>query len=268
MSVYLSAIVEDVKTGKRVGIFTNNTSKPLYDIAYYMLQRWGDSENFFKEMMARFNLNYHPGYDIKELKHQPLIENPDILLIKKAVRNLKKEIVDLQREILIAQGKLARRKDKRLDDKISNLRKEIGEKQNDIAQFQDKLSALPDKVSILDLLGGKAMSRADLEKKKLYDLMQFMAFHSRERLVEIFRDCYDDHRDIKPVLDMITTRAGYVKLVGQTLFVILDRIEKKKYRKAAEHFCHLLNQKMIKLQGRLNVKLSFHISRIPRYGVK
>jgi hypothetical protein len=25
--------------------------------------------------------------------------------------------------------------------------------------------------------------------------MQFMAYHSRERLVDIFRDCYNDHRD-------------------------------------------------------------------------
>jgi predicted transcriptional regulator with HTH domain len=107
------------------------------------------------------------------------------------------------------------------------------------------------------------MSRSDLEKKKLYDLMQFMAFHSRERLVEIFRDCYDDHRDIKQVLDMITTRAGYVKLIGQTLFVVLDWIESQKHRKAAERFCRLLNQKAIKL----NVKLFFHVSRIPHNGI-
>jgi len=260
-------VIKDIETGKRVGIYTNNTSRPFYDIAYYMLQRWGDSENFFKEMMARFNLNYHPGYDIKELEQQPLIENPDIPLTKKAIRMLKKEVDELEREILIAQGKLARRKDKRLDDKIPELRTEIGEKRNDIAQFEDKLYTLPDKISVLDLLNGKAMSRSDLEKKKLYDLMQFMAFHSRERLVEIFRHCYDDHRDIKPVLDMITTRAGYVKLIGKTLFVILDWIENKKHRKAAEYFCRLLNQKTIKLVGRLNVKLSFHISRIPCYTV-
>ncbi|MEA3361166.1 MAG: hypothetical protein U9R17_17405 [Thermodesulfobacteriota bacterium] len=260
-------VIKNIETGKRVGIYTNNTSRPFYDIAYYMLQRWGDSENFFKEMMARFNLNYHPGYDIKELEQQPLIENPDIPLIKKAIRMLKKEVDELEREILIAQGKLARHKDKRLDDKISALHTGIEEKRNDIAQFEGKLLTLPDKISVLDLLNGKAMSRADLEKKKLYDLMQFMAFHSRERLVEIFRHCYDDHRDIKPVLDMITTMAGYVKLIGKTLFVILDWIENKKHRKAAEHFCRLLNQKTIKLVGRLNVKLSFHISRIPCYTV-
>jgi len=94
-----------------------------------------------------------------------------------------------------------------------------------------------------------------------------MAFHSRERLVVIFRDCYDDRRDIKPVFDMITTRAGYVKLIGQTLFVILDWIENNKHRKAAEKFCRLLNKKAIKLVGRLNVKLSFHISKIPHHAV-
>ena len=68
-------------------------------------------------------------------------------------------------------------------------------------------------------------------------------------------------------LDMITTRAGYVKLIGQTLFVILDWIENNKHRKAAEKFCRLLNKKAIKLVGRLNVKLSFHISKIPHHAV-
>jgi hypothetical protein len=71
-------VLENVDTHKRIAIFTNNKDKSLSDIAFYMLNRWGDSENIFKEMMARFNLNYHPGYDIKELENQPLIDNPDI----------------------------------------------------------------------------------------------------------------------------------------------------------------------------------------------
>ena len=67
-------ILQDADTGKRFGIYTNNTAKPAYDIAYYMLQRWGKSENVYKELMATFNLNYHPGYDIKELEQQPLVD--------------------------------------------------------------------------------------------------------------------------------------------------------------------------------------------------
>ena len=76
-------ILENAETKERVGIFTNNIDKPLYKIAEYMLQRWGDSENVFKELMARFNLNYHPGYDITELENQPLVDNPDIALMKR-----------------------------------------------------------------------------------------------------------------------------------------------------------------------------------------
>jgi len=261
-------VLRDVERGKRLGIDTNNTTRLASDIAYYMLHRWGDSENFFKEMMARFNLNYHPGYDIQELEKQPLVENPDIALTKKAIQALKKESQELGKEILLTEARLARHPDKRLSVKLAKLQSAREGKKTDLTQFEHKLIALPEKVSILDLLRGKPMSRCDLEKKKLYDLMQFMAFHSRERLVELFRSCYDDHRDIKQVLDMITSRAGYVKLIGQTLVVILDWIENPKHRQAAKRLCHLLNEKEITLNGRLKAKLFFHLSSILHHGSK
>lgn len=259
-------VLKDVDTGKRLGIYTSNTARPSYDIAWYMLQRWGDSENFFKEMKARFNLDYHPGYDIQELENQPLVDNPDIALIKKAIRTLKKEVEELEKDMLVIEAKVAKRRDNRLIKKLTGLSSQCEDKKKDIAEFEKKAKELPEKVSIVDILKGKPMNRCDLEKKKLYDLMQFMAFHSRERLTEIFRECYKDKRDIKKVLDMITGKSGYVKLVGQTLVVLLDWIENKKHREAAEHLCHLLNQKGICLAGRLKVKLFFRISRIPEHG--
>ena len=259
-------ILQNVESGKRIGIFTNNRQKPLYKIAFYMLNRWGESENVFKEMMSRFNLNYHPGYDIKELENQPLIDNPDIALINKAIRILNKEINEFEREILLIEAKQCKRKDKRRLNKIIKLSNEIDDKKNDIANFKNKLDELDDKISILEILNGKPMSRCDLEKKKLYDILQFMAYNSRERLVELFRDCYDDHRDVKPVLDMITKRGGYIKLVGQTLIVVLDYIQNKKHREAANRFCLVLNQKQIRFGGNLKIKLSFFISKYPRAG--
>jgi hypothetical protein len=64
-------------------------------------------------------------------------------------------------------------------------------------------------------------------------------------------------------LDMITRRAGYVKLVGQSLIVVLDWIQNKKHRQAAEKLCCLLNKKGIKLSGRLKLNLSFYVSKYP-----
>jgi len=40
-------------------------------------------------------------------------------------------------------------------------------------------------------------------------------------------------RSLLLVVDMITTKGGYLKLVGQTLMVILDWIEYGKHREAA-----------------------------------
>jgi len=259
-------VLHEIESGKRIAIYTNNTTKPLYDIACYMLNRWGDSENIFKEMMARFNLNYHPGYDIRELENQPLVDNPDMALIKKAIRILGKEIDELEKEIVLTRVKEQTRRNARRQKKIQRLTDAIEEKKKDIAGYSEKLSRLPEKVSIVEILQGRSMSRCDLEKKKLYDLMQFMAYNSRERLAELFRQCYDDHRDVKQVLDMITGRAGYIKLVGSTLMVALDWIQNKKHREAAVKLCRLLNQKGVLLMGRMTFKLSFHVSKYPLQG--
>lgn len=61
--------------------------------------------------------------------------------------------------------------DKRLERKLSKLKASIAEKKTDIIGFEDKLSQLPEKVSIMDILKGKPISRCDLEKKKLYNLI-------------------------------------------------------------------------------------------------
>jgi len=261
-------ILKNVDTGKRIAIYTNNRSKPLHDIAFYMLNRWGKSENVFKEMMARLNLDYHPGYDPKELENQPLVDNPDILLIKQAIRQLKKEIAEHEKEILILEGKDSKRRDIRRQKKICCYRDEISEALKDITGFESKLSELPDKVSILDLLDGKPINRCDLEKKKLYDLMQFMAYNSREKLVEIFRDCYNDKRDVKKVLDRITASPGNIKLCGQTLFVVLDWIENNIHREAAIKLCQKLNEKAVRMVGGLNLKLAFYVSKYPKNSIK
>jgi len=256
-------VLKDADTGKRLGIFTNNVTKPLYDIAWYMLQRWGKSENVFKELMAKFNLNYHPGYDIKELEKQPLVDNPDIALIKQAIQALKKETIRLDKEILYSEVLLSQNAGKKLKNDLTKLQTKREVTKEDLCAFEQKLASLPDKISIVELLQGKQVSRCDLEKKKLYDIMQMMAYHSRERLVEIFLDCYNDRRDIKKVLDMITTKSGIVKLVGQTLMVILSGIENKKHRQAATMLCQKLNEKRVTMTGGLNLKLSFHLAEIP-----
>ena len=111
------------------------------------------------------------------------------------------------------------------------------------------------------------MSRANLERKKLYDLIQMIAYHSRELLIEKFSAYYRDKRDIKQVFTKITKLSGYVRVYGKTLVVLLDWIEDKKYREAAINFCHAVNKMCPKLVGQMNFNLFFKISAYPQMGV-
>ncbi len=104
-------------------------------------------------------------------------------------------------------------------------------------------------------------------KKRIYDLLQIIAYHARERLVQEFRYEYKRPHDVKQILDKITGKGGYVKLIGQTLVVLVDWIERPAHRKAAQGLCRRINSLGIKLQGSLPMKLHFAISRTPLIGV-
>jgi hypothetical protein len=254
-------VIADMASETRIGIYSNNNQKSAGDIAYYMLSRWGDSENLYKELMAKFNLNYHPGYDIEQLKEQPLVDNPDMAMIREAIGILKNETDKLNNDIDDIQTRLSKRQDKRLDSKLIKLNQQLEQNNEDVINFSEKLKTLPEKISIVELLQGKKMSRCDLEKKKLYDFMQSMVLHSYERLKELFKTYYKDHRDIKQVLRMITQKSGFLKLTGDTLIVLLDKIELKKHRIAAEQLCRELNSIRLTLIGPVKMKLFFYVSK-------
>jgi regulator of replication initiation timing len=160
-------VFKDLNTDHPMAIYTCNWKKSAGDIAFYMLSRWGDSENFFKEIMKLYNFNYHPGYDINELEQQPLIANPEVKTIKKTIKSLNEKIGRLVIEKSHIEAKLQKRTDKRLIKKIKNMQFEIDELQADIKNFTTKMDELPKEISIVELLRGKKMGKADLEKKKL-----------------------------------------------------------------------------------------------------
>jgi hypothetical protein len=252
--------------GRRLSVLTCDKQRPSWEIAYFMFNRWGKSENFFKEIMSIFNFNYQPGYVIDEMEHQPLFDNPEVTIIRSTVKSIKKGIKKIEGDKAILQLEHQNTGKQRTAATIDTLENKIHEKLEDMAGFEKKLQELPEKITLESLLG-KPMSRCDLEKKRIYDLLQIIAYHARERLVQEFRYEYKRPHDVKQILDKITGKGGYVKLIGQTLVVLVDWIERPAHRKAAQGLCRRINSLGIKLQGSLPMKLHFAISRTPLIGV-
>ncbi len=261
--------VIDEKTGeeigKRLSVFTGNRDRQAWEIGYFMLNRWGKSENFFKEVMAIFNFDYHPGYAIYEMEEQPLFDNPEVRIIRSAIKTLEKEIRMITGESAILQLEYQKNPKAKILGKLEDIEAKKQGKIEDKQGLQRKLEELPAKVSLESLLD-RPMSHCDLEKKRLYDLMQIIAYHARERLVEEFRQCYNRAQDLKQILDKIINKGGLVRLVGNTLVVLLDWIERPAHRQAAEKLCQRINRLGPMKQGRLHLRLHFAVAHRPLLG--
>ena len=221
---------------------------PYYGIEHiaagFFSKRWGAQENIFKKMTRRYNINYHPGYYLEELINQPLIDNPKIKALKKTIKELESSIIKEKSNLATRMLNL-----KKVNISIEKYRqrqaKSIGkitEKQKELDRLKHKLGTLPEKVSILEVLAGKKMSQFDLEKKKIYDVIQIAAYNSEQMLLEILKKHYHNKRDIEQILDKIINHGGSIKLYEGKLYVLLYPIATPRYRRAAIGLCQEINQ--------------------------
>jgi hypothetical protein len=250
------------EVGKRLPVLTSDTHRPEWEIGYFMLNRWGQSENFFKEIKSLFKFDYHPGYAIQEMEQQAMFDNPEVKIIKAAIKTLEKEIRAIEGERAIAQLEQQKQSTKKIENRIEKLENQKQEKITDLEGLKKKGEELPSKVSLESLMD-KPMSYCDLEKKRIYDLLQIIAYHCRERLVETFKECYNRPNDVKQIVDKIIHKGGHIRLAGSTLIVVLDWIERPAHREAAIKLCQKLNKMGVMLQGKLLLRLHFAISRRP-----
>ena len=246
-----------LKTNKKTALYTNDFQSPIEHLAFPMIRRWGAQENIFQKMMRRYNLNYHPGYYLEELINQPLIDNPKIKKLKKIIKEAQLSIIREKSNLatrLLKLKKVNISVEKYRNRQVKSLGK-ITEKQKDLDRLKRELETLPPKISILEVLAGEKMSQFDLEKKKIYDVIQIAAYNSEQMLLDLLKKHYHNKRDIEQILDKIITHGGSVKLHNGTVYVLLDPIATPRYSRAAIGLCQEINQ----MEPRTNDKFRFPI---------
>jgi len=250
-----------VATNKKSAIYTNDFESPKEQLAAPMARRWGAQENTFQKMRRRYNLNYHPGYYLDELIQQPLVTNPK-------VKELKKRIKALESALLTEKGKLASRflKLKTTQVSIEKYRQrqtktipKIKVLQSQLLDQQAKLAKLPPTISIVELLAGQKMSQFDLEKKKLYDVVQIVAYNAEQMLLSLFKKHYHNKRDVEQILDKIVHHGGLLKLHDGKLYVLLHPIATPRYRRAAKNLCDEINRLEPKTNDRFGFPVFFKV---------
>jgi len=250
-----------LSTGKKTALYSNDFDSPIEQLAEPMMRRWGAQENMFQKMMRRYNLNYHPGYYLEELINQPLVDNPNIKKIKKAIKELELSIIKEKSKLatrLLNLKSVNISVEKYRNRQVKSLKK-INDKQKQLDSLKLELETVPAKISILELLAGKKMSQFDLEKKKIYDVIQIAAYNSEQMLLQLLQKHYHNKRDIEQILDKIINHGGFIKLYNGKVFVLLDPIATPRYRRAAIGLCQEINEMKPKTNDRFRFSIFFRL---------
>jgi hypothetical protein len=233
-------ILLDLKTDKRMVIITNDQTRSRQEIAELMLHRWSQ-ENFFKVMMARYNLDYTPGHQFEPAQAEPLVANPHL----KALRRLKARLQTMKRKLesQLAQKLLARKRHQVTlqdykDDHERTVRA-IKSLEREIERVKDELTQTPEKIPFSQATG-QPLEVANLERKHFFDVLKGLAFNAEEWLLERLKPYYHG-KDARQVLLQILFRGAVVQLVDGVLHVRLKPFDSPRVQAAAARLCQELN---------------------------
>ena len=235
---------------KRIAILTNDTDRNEKVIAQAMVNRWGQ-ENFFKLMMRDYHLDYHPGYDTKEIESAPLIKNPQYSRISKTIKKINGLIAKANVQLgLNAQLNRSRppaisrmrRINLQLVNQINSLKKER-------SRWKKERDNIPKKISLKEAYLHQNVKELDLEKKAIIDSIKITAYNIQRNLMKVIEHSILRNKNTGNVssintydiIKQIAGRGARIKLSYNTLYVTIGYFKEQRIQKAAETLCRYLN---------------------------
>lgn len=242
-------IIWNTSTNTRPVAVTNDTYEDAATIAWAMLNRWGKSENGFKHMGNRMNMQYNPVLEITKESADQQIYNPEYAKLQKEITQIKKHINTI--ELKIGRKPVKFNKDGSLRKNSSRdwFISEREKSQDELKVLDQYIKGIPQYIDIIGLGDYEKFKVIETEGKNLWDLAGTIFWNSRKKLVGIFKEYLPNERDLLPVLEAITKCKGKVKSTKNSLIIKLEPLERSRFRHAQEQLCRHLNQMNVKLHN-------------------
>lgn len=194
-----------MKKGEQISpAISNIKNKSLKELVLMLTCRWGTQENVFKELVEDGYNKIHTydkskftnGFLEKEgLDLNRTMENPEY----RKVHQEKRRLQNKRDQIL---GRIAR-KEKELKRQIGSTKKQteqLDEIEKKLLELKERLSYLPKEILRIDFIKDNGIDRLSSNKKKYFDLLNFLAFNVRKDIVEIIGPVYKDNRDVNQIV--------------------------------------------------------------------
>ena len=246
-----------VKRGEKISVaITCKKEATLDELVLDLTRRWGAQENPFKELKKDGYDSLHSYEKDKFSKHYMAEENldPDRTMDNPEYVTLQREKRKLQAQRDRILGRNAAKEKKA----TKKQREKLDEIESRLAEIQDRFASLPEKILRMDHIESTGIVRLQDDKKKYFDLMNFLAYNARRDIAEIIGPVYENNRDIhQTVLKFLNISATVRKSAGHT-DIILPAPSKKQEKAALQHLCQTLTS-MEKTSCLFQGKLAYHV---------
>jgi transposase len=207
------------------------------DIIETLCGRWGQ-ENYFRYSKHGEQLDYIPGYETRERQEERFVSNPQIKELGKELKSLRKEMERLNTKIankLIARKKKDKPLEVVLQQKgIQTFTQQREQTQARMDEIQEELSSLAQKVQVQTEQPSLELA---LEGKLFLDVLRIVMHNAEQMLLDVFKRCYSDSRDMHKVLRAIVEQGGIIEEGVDTTTVWLSPLHIPAHRRATEKLC-------------------------------
>ncbi len=232
-----------MKRGEKISVaITCKKEAGLDELVLDLTRRWGAQENPFKELKKDGYDSLH-SYEKDKFSEQYLSEenldptrtmdNPEYATLQRERRKLK----TARERILGRNGAKEKKPSKGQREKLEQI-------ESRLAQIQGRLAHLPQKILRMDHIESNGIVRLQNNKKKYFDLMNFLAYNTRRDIHQI-------------VLKFLNTSATVRQRAGHT-DIILPAPSKNQEKAALQHLCETLTA-MEKTSRLFPGKLVYHV---------
>lgn len=183
-----AVVVERETDKRRCAIYTNaeNAEVESEVLVQLICRRWGE-EDLIKELMVKHLINYWPGYEIEEMKEQPLVDNPKLKELKQKRTSLKTQLSQTKSRF---GGKVLEEMEK--DAKWAEIKKkhivtmaDIESTRSQITLLDQEIDRLPEKTRFDEAHNGKKLVEFNYERKRFLDCIKVFSYNMKNKMCQI-----------------------------------------------------------------------------------
>lgn len=233
------------KSGHQVSVLTTDFRSSAAHVAAHMFNRWSQ-ENFFKYMLANFDLDRLADYEIEAADETRKVVNPAYRRLESEIRTSVAKLVRRRAEFgqLRLDEQLDPKAVARYEAKTAELRETIEQLEAQVNDLKRKRKATRKHIALGELAEEERFAQLAPARKQLVDTIRMIAYRAETAMAIVLRDVLARTDDTRPLLrEIFTTEADLIPDAdARTLTVRLHHLTNRLSDQAASYLAQQLNE--------------------------